>query len=401
MQYSGYFMCCVFVVLVSALPSVAQADTVQDILGRIPAPLTVGRAVAMDLETEAFVHRPRKDGSLDSRHIVATISYTRDGERVHSRRTSHVLDNNGNKRPNTLSTRLQLATEGMVVDAQEYEGRSYFGDANGDATELRKWASSEHDTGCFLSGLVAPDMFVPELLATDSKLRPDMEDIDGLPCYVIEGKTEQEEVVAWVCPEKGWNFLKYIVHKTGENTLEETPLKESGISDWTLTVDNIEIKKIGEEYVPVAGSITHSMAYDDGRRSEIRLSVKATSIDLAPDFDAMNAFRLDLPDGAVLNDDAGGLRYEVRNGGLVPYVDTRSVAALEQGVAAFLEAEKSSTPVADPAQTAVPAQSGQQSPFVTTRAWFRWAAVLMIVIGTAAIVLSVFRRRRKSSGTHT
>lgn len=401
MQYSRYFLYCLFAVLVSALPFGAQADTVQDILGRIPAPITVGRPVAMDLETEAFVHRPAEDGSLDSRHIMATVSFRRDGERVYCRRTSQLLDNKGDKLPDSLSTTTQLLTEEMAVQAEKYEGDSYFGWANIDATELRKWASSEHDTGCFLSGLVSEELFVPELLAADSQLRPDMEDIDGLPCYVIEGKTKQEEVVAWVCPEKGWNFLKYIVRKTSENTLRETPLKDSGISDWTLTVDNIEIKKIGVEYVPVAGSMTHSTEFDDGRHSEIRLTVKATSIDLAPDFDAMEAFRLDIPDGAILNDYSGGLRYEVRNGGLVPYVDTSSVAALEQGVAAFLEAEKSSTPMAAPPQAAVPAQSGQQAPFVTTRAWFRWAAVLMIVIGTAAIVLSVFRRRRKSSGTHT
>ena len=405
MQSKTCLLNCLFALLVSALPSGAQADTVQDILARIPAPLTSGRTIAMDLETESFVHRPQKDGSVDSRHIMATIWFMRDGDLVHSRRTSQVLDDNGNKRPGSFSTRTLLLTKEMAVDAEKYEGDSYFGLANVDAAELKKWAAEDHDTGCFLSGLLSQEMFVPKILEKDSKLRRDMEDINGSLCYVIEGTTGKEDVVAWVCPEKGWNLLKYVMHKSSENTLRGTPLKESEIADWTLTVDNIEIKKIGEEFLPVAGTMTHMTEFDDGRRSEIRTNVKATNIDLAPNFNAMSAFQLDIPDGTILNDAAGGLRYEVRGGKLVPYVDTSTVAALDEGVTAFLDKKESSTPVTSPAQPAVPVQQGQAGqqaaqPLIQ-RATFRLAALVMIAIGAAAIVLSVVYRRRKSSGTPT
>lgn len=390
MQYRQYVYC--LFAVVSALPFMAQADTAQDVLGRIPAPLTVGRPVAMDLESETFVHRPRKDGSVDSRHIMATLSFRREGDRISSHRTSQVLDKDGKEIPKYSSTRTQLLTEEVAVNAEKYQGNRYFGLANVGAADLKKWASEDQDAGCFLSGLVTKEMFVPELLAKDPKLRPDMEDVNGSSCYVIEGKTGEEEVVAWVCPEKGWNFLKYVVHKTGE----------SGIIDWTLTVDNIDIEKVGEEFVPVGGSMKIASEFDDGRRSEIRSNVKATNIDLAPDFDAMGAFRLDIPDGAILNDAAGGLRYEVKGGKLFPYVDTSTVAALDQGVTAFLDNEESSTPTTNSAQPAVPAQSGQQAtPLLMQRATFQRAAIVMIVIGAAAIVLSVVHSRRKSSGTPT
>ena len=370
----------------------AQADTVQDTLARIPAPLTTGRAIAMDWKSESFVNRPREDGSVDWRHILTTLSFRRDGERVDCRRTSQVLDKDGRQRPGSLSTATQLLSDGLAIQAEKYEDDSYFGSANIDPAELRKVTSEDHDTGCFLSGLVSEEMFVPKLLAKDSKLRPDMEEVNGSPCYVIECKTGEEDVVAWVCPEKGWNFLKYVVHKTGE----------SGIIDWTLTVDNIDIEKVEEEFVPVGGSMKIASVFDDGRRSEIRTNVKATNIDLAPDFGAMGAFRLDIPDGAILNDAAGGLRYEVKGGKLFPYVDTSTVAALEQGVTAFLDNEESSTPTTNSAQPAVPAQSGQQAtPLLMQRATFQRAAIVMIVIGAAAIILSVVHSRRKSSGTPT
>jgi len=391
MEPSAVLASCLLGLLVSALSPVAQADTVQDILAHIPAPLTTGRAIAMDLESESFVNRPQKNGSVDWRHILVTLSFRRDGERIDSRRTNTLLDKDGKKIPAFFSKSSFLLTNEMAVKAQ-YEHESYFGLGNVNAADLKKWASEDDDTGCFLSGLVSEEMFVPKLLAKDSKLRPDMEEVNGSPCYVIECKTGEEDVVAWVCPEKGWNFLKYVVHKTGE----------SGIIDWTLTVDNIDIEKVEEEFVPVGGSMKIASVFDDGRRSEIRTNVKATNIDLAPDFGAMGAFQLDLPDGTILGDAAGGLRYEVRGGKLFPYVDTSTVAALDQGVTAFLDNEESSTPTTNSAQPAVPAQSGQQAtPLLMQRATFQWAAIVMIVIGAAAIILSVVYRRRKSSGTPT
>jgi len=164
---------------------------------------------------------------------------------------------------------------------------------------------------------------VAELLSQSDMLHVvGKEDINETVCYIVEAKTEYGTVTIWIAPEKGYNALKvsWVIHDK-DFLRDGLYLKDSSLAEWSVLIDSIDVEKIDGIFVPVSGRFTSASTRKDGVERTVCAKVKRSQIDLNPDFEALGAFRLALPDGSHIYDRDSGISYKVFGGELVPDVD--------------------------------------------------------------------------------
>jgi beta-lactamase regulating signal transducer with metallopeptidase domain len=125
------------------------------------------------------------------------------------------------------------------------------------------------------------------------------EALGGTLCHVVEAKTRYGTFTVWLAPEKGYNALKSVWRKSGRDILRENiRIEDQGIVEWTETVDAVEVQTIDGIFVPVAGRLTGRTKWaSGGEDSEDHVTVQRREIVLHPDFQALGAFQIVLPEG--------------------------------------------------------------------------------------------------------
>ena len=166
--------------------------------------------------------------------------------------------------------------------------------------------------------------------ASSLRLRAEMEIVSGRPTYVLEAETKYGRHILWIDAEAGFNPRRVTIRKTvGDfynaakvgDPPDPSPSTVRPPYPWCakvgteLTVDSIEIKKLGEAFVPVSARIVERIDYEDGQFTEEICTYKRTHVSFNLDFDAMKeAFLASIPDGTLVSfqDERGrtGVRYE-------------------------------------------------------------------------------------------
>ena len=132
-----------------------------------------------------------------------------------------------------------------------------------------------------------------------------MEEIDGFPCYLIEGTTNSGNHKVWVDPENGYNVRKAIVERRGKEVYR---------------LDGVEIEEIEGHFLMTRATRKRwGGLWGAGDRIDVQTSqVSRLRTSFSPDFEAMQAFRPDLviPEGTKVHhlDMPREVRYEWRNG---------------------------------------------------------------------------------------
>ena len=187
--------------------------------------------------------------------------------------------------------------------------------------------------------------------ASDISLRPQMEAVNEVDCYVIKASTPYGKYDLWIDPQHGYNIARARVYKSGNDILNGKPISKyskskaemrdlqrqykgklpGGIEKFFFSLDIVEFQKIANVWVPTEGNYQHTIKYVDGRvKTEKRLH-KRTHIDPTPDFEAISAFVPDIPDGARITlDDVPSISFEWREGKLVPNIDEDVEAQLDE-----------------------------------------------------------------------
>jgi hypothetical protein len=124
------------------------------------------------------------------------------------------------------------------------------------------------------------------------------ETLAGTACHVVEARTKYGTFTVWLAPEKGYNALKSVWRKSGRDILRENiRIEDQSITDWVETVDAVEVEKIDGVFLPVAGGLTWKTKFVDGQGSDNHVTVRRRDIVLHPDFQALGAFQIVLPEG--------------------------------------------------------------------------------------------------------
>jgi hypothetical protein len=133
------------------------------------------------------------------------------------------------------------------------------------------------------------------------------------------------------------------------------------------------------------------------------LTARRSDVQLAPDFAALGAFAVNLPDGTPIQDeDYPGVRYETRGGRIVPMVDTEAVLKIDQALAkersgpAPAPADGAANLAAPPVAAPALAPPATAEPRVVGRKWWAWGLPVGVtaLAGVAALLLWHARRNR-------
>ena len=155
---------------------------------------------------------------------------------------------------------------------------------------------------------------VAELLrqAGDVKVRATQEEINGLQCYVLEGTTRFGAITVWVAPARAYAAAKWVIRKSSIDLFNDKP---NGLDVWVAEFEVVEFEQFGTAFVPKRASFTLT-SQSPGRPKEIgRRLYEVSEVQLDPDFSALGAFRVVLPEGTrVFMRSAPGLRYVWRDG---------------------------------------------------------------------------------------
>jgi len=179
--------------------------------------------------------------------------------------------------------------------------------------------------GAFLSGILLGDKKnVGQVLLESGKLaiKEQMESVLGDECYVIEGRGPGGHYTIWIDPAHGFSVRKAKVEKKlgdlygGTAIGARTVNKQRRFIGCLIELDNVEIKEVAGRYVPVSGTLVHSLEYSDGTTKQIRYSSRRSNIQFNPDFEAMGAFVMDgIRDGeSVYIGEMTKVRYVWSNG---------------------------------------------------------------------------------------
>jgi hypothetical protein len=211
-----------------------------------------------------------------------------------------------------------------------------------------------HDTvvaygGACLDGFFYGDVqSIDVILKNASKIdvRSQMENVNGVECYVIDAITDNGKYAVWITPEHGYNIAKAEVHKSindkyfGAPMNYEAPipkgvtfdLKQAGkIKDVFFFLDSVNFREVNGVWIPDEAISRTIINYED-QETIYKKHYKRTQIDLDPDFKAIGAFIPDIPEGADVHlREAPGIRYTWEKGKLVPREKGKLVPRIDEG----------------------------------------------------------------------
>ncbi len=210
------------------------------------------------------------------------------------------------------------------------------------------------DAGRYLDGVIAGDdkLFLWESMRQgDLRLKNGKETVDGHETYVLESKSKYGTTTVWIDPESG-NCPRRVVIQKGvgdywgsealgtpvdpppPGAISKDPVSPLVAVEVEVNVSQIEYQ--GGSYVPTEGAIRVRRSFGSGQVTEFQARHRRTNIDMAPDFDKLGAFKMDVPNGTpvVFLDKRGltGVRFEWRDGQVIPSIDENYVGQLDKTI---------------------------------------------------------------------
>ena len=116
-------------------------------------------------------------------------------------------------------------------------------------------------------------------------------------------------------------------------SFDKTTLSDIKLDSWTAVFDSVELQKVDDVFVPKGGAFTLTIEKTDGNTSVLNYEYKISNIQLNPDFDALGAFKIDIPNGLwVFHREFPRIKYFWQNGRLVTKVDEKFIADLDSEI---------------------------------------------------------------------
>lgn len=156
------------------------------------------------------------------------------------------------------------------------------------------------------------------------KVNESLESINGIDCYVIEGSSRYGKVTAWIAPSKGYNAVKWSIEKNKDkgDFFDDKKLYNE---KWTAIFEADSFQQIDDIFITASGELKFETISDSGQVSLSEYKYERTEVDLNPDFVALNAFQLNLPEETrVVTTDSPRVIYIWRNDKLETYVSDKN-----------------------------------------------------------------------------
>jgi len=272
--------------------------------------LTWQESVSMQLQIDVL----GSDNGVQNFHVLREYTFRRDHERIEWIGKIIHLDENSDNSHNRMD----------IMTGEFYLNTSYFFDRKPefatiqlDYKELQQDILENNDTGGPLFGrLYKTDRKnVIEILkeAQNITLSNERENINGISCYKIKGKSRYGEITVWIAPDNGFSVIKWMMNKGPEHY--KGPLE---IKDWIMTYEVKELIAIDDTFVPGMANYVNVIEEINGIKHVNTCNYKTNNVVLKPDFNSLDAFKINLPDDTPLRIiEHHELKYVWRNGKVV------------------------------------------------------------------------------------
>jgi len=271
--------------------------------------------------------------------------------------------------------------------------------------------------GCVLDGVIPGSTIpLPELLrgADSVSVRPETEQVDGMATFVVEADTPDGKCTLWLDAEHGYVPRRLSVRRTGEHHWYGSPLRSavldvpegatpveprSAIVADELVMDSVKVESVDGQWVIRSARVNTVRTYENGQSTRSASRIERSAIDLSPDFEALRAFAVDVPNGTpvhlMLGQADSGIRLEWRDGQIGEYVDEEVVDVLTKQADKLRSQEvkpKESLPNVS-SETTLPQSAGVDPGTEGERVGSVWAIVAGIVALLGVAGWAFMRRR--------
>ena len=183
----------------------------------------------------------------------------------------------------------------QILDQQSYKGKTYYNAYPGAVSEG------------FFSGDFKS--FSEILRHNSTQIDAKKIDSDGNTLYFIEADTPYGHYKIYFDPQHGFNVVKAELRKTGNDICYGEVLNEavpegavgprghplSPRKELVMTLSNNEFKQVDDCWIPADSNWEVQITHENGRVWSDKYKSKKTSIELNPDFEAINAFVPNFP----------------------------------------------------------------------------------------------------------
>jgi len=187
-------------------------------------------------------------------------------------------------------------------------------------------------------GVRLPDILRSSLTLEVGNDRPE---IDGHVTYVLESQGKNGKIKLWLDPNSGFHPRRIEVKKSGKDLLNGLPVSSTRswanivpnkqLERYSVVIDSFKIEDINDVFVMTGANTIETKTYTDGYKVRVSYDFIRSKINLNPDFDALRAFEIKVPDGTrVYVTEYPGIRYVCQNGQIVPNVDKPSFEEIDK-----------------------------------------------------------------------
>ena len=140
--------------------------------------------------------------------------------------------------------------------------------------------------------------------------------------YLLDANTRYGIVRAWISPDAGNNCLKWEIVKAQNQFYLDGATTDDQFTHWVAAYDAERVEQIDGRYITTQAKFKYTVTDDDTELSNYTHHYKLTNIDFDPDYEAMGAFKIQLPEGTVAShEEVPGIQFRWTNGKFVPDVN--------------------------------------------------------------------------------
>jgi hypothetical protein len=267
----------------------------------------------------------RYSSTVNHNITITDITFIRDNDRCQWKGTSTLKTNEN-----------EIIKEGCHVKYLIMNGEQYLLAIGSDLNTFRRGSIKQTDyketqnlmlddpdQGCALWGRIYGNngMDIYHLIEQSKNVKYGKSNfsIDGMECYEIEGTSKYGNVKIIFSPERGYFPLKWEITKKSGDYFDDKLL--SG-KHWKVTFQVEEVKNVGGFCIPLKGRMQHDIVSKNGQIYSDFYDYELSDIQISPDFEAINAFKFDLPSNVpVTLETAPGIIYNFSNGKLMTDVN--------------------------------------------------------------------------------
>jgi len=372
-------------------------------------------------EAEIYkMHIFRNGDRIDVKNGVERYYKTTDSERADYYKSRYIINSKNYMGYNMKNKTLP---DFIVIDNRKEKFEEY-----------SKRMVVEQGLGYLLDGIYPGSSFksITDILKSSPDVdikKKDQEIIDGHRTYVLEVETKYGLYTLWLDPEYGFNLRRMVIKKKigdingsvplgtqpkplPEGVLLHTPNKAK--TNIEVVLDSVKIDKIDGVYIPVSAKVKERVDYENGTYVERVDAYTRTNIDFNPDFYAMGAFEMDVPNGTkvyFMEPARSGIRYEWQDGKIVTAIDQRTLDALDDEIDKIKSESQEQAKQASEKGVEVAEEGADEKPSMQGKAesqdesksrtgsynilgWGMGGLVIIVILGIGWFILRNFKRNK-------